>query len=103
MFDILTEMIESDLLIPAIIVFIIAFLISFFKVKKLGTNLIVCAVCVLVYVICSFLNYSNSLYLFSCADSYLLMFICLFVGGFAISTFFGFAINTIIKLIKKNN
>ena len=97
MFEIFNEVFfESDLVVYAIIVMVMAFLSAFFLVKKLNTNFIVCAVSVLVYIICSFI--------INAFDSSLLIAIfCLFIGGFAISVFVGFAIDTIIKLIKKNN
>ncbi len=94
MFDIFKEVFfDSDLLVPAIIVIIVSFLIAEFKVNKSNTKIIVTALSVLVYVICSFV--------IEFVSSWLVILMCSFVGGFAISIFIGFAIEIAFRAMMK--
>lgn len=96
MFEIFDEVFfDSDLLIFGLILIVVGFLLSEFAIKKLNTKFVLSAVLVIIYVISSF--WSNAF------SSYLVSFISLFVGGAAISLFFGFAVNIIFRLIKKKN
>ncbi len=92
MFDLIDEMFESDMIFWSIIPFVLSLAVSHFAVKKLNTCLLVSAIAVLVYAVCSFVIWM--------VDSWLVFYICFFVACFAVAVLLGFIIGIIIKLIK---
>ena len=95
MFDILQIIYDSNLVFYAALLAVSSFLLAEFKVKKLNTKLIVCAVLMIIYVISTFVVHTFS--------SYLVCFIFMFFGMFSISVFIGFAIDTVFRLFKKKD
>ena len=96
MFEILHIIFDTELLFYAALLAISSFLLAEFKMKELNTKLIVCAVLMIIYVICSIiLNF-----VVPWSNAYDVLFL---VGGFAISVFVGFAIDTVLRLTKKKS
>lgn len=96
MFTIFKEVFfESDLTVFGLVLIVVGFFLSEFALKKLNTKLILNAVLIIIYVISSFLVESGS--------SYLICFIFLFIGGAAVSLFFGVTADIVFRLIKKKN
>ena len=93
MFEILKEIFDSDLVFYSAMLAVASFLLAEFKVKKLNTKLILCAIVMIIYVVSSFCVEAFS--------SYLVCFIFLFAGMISISVFIGVAVDTVFRLIKQ--
>lgn len=90
-FPILDELFASDTIIFLLIGLVITFLLGFFRSKKPVRGIIVSAV---IYVLCELLS--------NLVHSYMLEFIFLFTGTFALGSALGFVIVCVLSRVRKH-